>query len=171
MPVSKVVYDGSSLIDLTGDTVAADKVLSGYTAHDKAGNAVTGTHVCSGLPSTISVGDTPVAMCQGISYALNNDSMNPTEMTLTIKRAGSYRFKWLLIFIPATSSLATTQIYKNGSAAGVSHDSSDNEVVTQDVECAAGDVVTIYMKGHNKQHSRYGGVANMTACINWDNGM
>ena len=30
-------------MDLTGDTVAADKLLDGYTAHDKAGEPVTGT--------------------------------------------------------------------------------------------------------------------------------
>lgn len=34
--------DGTVLIDLTGDTVASDKLLSGYTAHDKSGNQVTG---------------------------------------------------------------------------------------------------------------------------------
>lgn len=33
------------MIDLTGDTVAADALLSGTTAHDKAGNAITGALV------------------------------------------------------------------------------------------------------------------------------
>ena len=41
--VNKVVYGGTVLIDLTGDTVTADKVLSGYTAHDKSGETITGT--------------------------------------------------------------------------------------------------------------------------------
>lgn len=41
--VNKVVYDGRTLIDLTGDTVTPDKILSGYTAHDKSGAAITGT--------------------------------------------------------------------------------------------------------------------------------
>lgn len=40
---SKVIYNGKTLIDLTGDTVTAAKLLAGITAHDKAGNAVTGT--------------------------------------------------------------------------------------------------------------------------------
>lgn len=31
-------------IDLSNDTVAADKLLQGYTAHDRQGNAVTGTY-------------------------------------------------------------------------------------------------------------------------------
>lgn len=41
--VNKVVYGGMVLIDLTGDTVTADKVLTGYTAHDKSGETITGT--------------------------------------------------------------------------------------------------------------------------------
>ena len=35
--------DGTVLIDLTSDTVAADKLLSGYTAHDKTGSLITGS--------------------------------------------------------------------------------------------------------------------------------
>ena len=35
--------DGTVLMDLTSDTVAADKMLSGYTAHDKSGAAITGS--------------------------------------------------------------------------------------------------------------------------------
>lgn len=45
MAYSKIIYGGNVLIDLTGDTVAADKLLAGTTAHDKAGNAITGALV------------------------------------------------------------------------------------------------------------------------------
>ena len=41
--VNKVEYGGNTLIDLTNDTIAADKILSGYTAHDKSGASITGT--------------------------------------------------------------------------------------------------------------------------------
>lgn len=41
--INKVVYGGNTLIDLTGDTVVANKILSGYTAHDKSGSPITGT--------------------------------------------------------------------------------------------------------------------------------
>lgn len=41
--INKVIYGSEVLIDLTGDTVAADKILTGYTAHDKSGAPVTGT--------------------------------------------------------------------------------------------------------------------------------
>ena len=41
--VSKVVYFGDTLIDLTSDTVEPSKLLSGFTAHDKSGAPITGT--------------------------------------------------------------------------------------------------------------------------------
>lgn len=41
--ISKVVYGGQTLIDLTADTVVADKVLKGYTAHGADGEVITGT--------------------------------------------------------------------------------------------------------------------------------
>ena len=40
---SKIVYYGETLIDLTGDTVEAAKLLKGVTAHDKKGEKITGT--------------------------------------------------------------------------------------------------------------------------------
>lgn len=40
--VSKVIYGGKVLIDLTGDTITADKLLSGYTAHGPDGETING---------------------------------------------------------------------------------------------------------------------------------
>lgn len=43
MAISKVVYGGNTLIDLTGDTVAPDKLKKGYTAHGADGEVINGT--------------------------------------------------------------------------------------------------------------------------------
>ena len=43
MAVNKVIFGGETVIDLTADTVTADKMLSGTTAHGKNGSPVTGT--------------------------------------------------------------------------------------------------------------------------------
>ena len=40
---NKVIFNGETLIDLTSDTVAAQYLLTGYTAHDRSGVVVTGT--------------------------------------------------------------------------------------------------------------------------------
>lgn len=52
MAVNKVVYVENgvekTLVDLTADTVTADKLVSGITAHDNSGKQITGTAVMGG---------------------------------------------------------------------------------------------------------------------------
>lgn len=43
MAVNKVIYGTTVLVDLTEDTVTADKLVRGYTAHDKSGALIIGT--------------------------------------------------------------------------------------------------------------------------------
>jgi hypothetical protein len=43
MAISKVIYGGQTLIDLTGDTVTADQLKKGYTAHGANGEVINGT--------------------------------------------------------------------------------------------------------------------------------
>lgn len=44
MANNKVIYGETVLIDLTADTVSADKLALGITAHDKTGTKITGTN-------------------------------------------------------------------------------------------------------------------------------
>ena len=43
MAINKVIFGSDVLIDLTGDTVTADTLLSGAKAHDKSGTEIIGT--------------------------------------------------------------------------------------------------------------------------------
>lgn len=43
MAINKIQYGNTVLIDLTSDTVTADKLMQGYTAHDRSGALITGT--------------------------------------------------------------------------------------------------------------------------------
>lgn len=43
MAYNKVIYGGTTLIDLTSDTVTEDDILAGKKAHDKSGAQITGT--------------------------------------------------------------------------------------------------------------------------------
>lgn len=43
MAINKVIYGGRTLIDLTGDTITAEDLAKGVTAHDKSGAPITGT--------------------------------------------------------------------------------------------------------------------------------
>lgn len=44
MANNKVIYGETVIIDLTADTVSADKLALGITAHDKTGTKITGTN-------------------------------------------------------------------------------------------------------------------------------
>lgn len=48
MACNKIVYDGKTLIDLTGDTVSEDTLVEGATAHNSAGAVVTGNVINTG---------------------------------------------------------------------------------------------------------------------------
>ena len=58
MAVNHVIINGETVVDLRNDTVSADKLIKGVTAHDKTGAAITGTlsfatvYTGSGEPSS-----------------------------------------------------------------------------------------------------------------------
>lgn len=51
--VNQVIVNGETILDLTNDTVTANDLAKGVTAHDKSGTAITGT-VEVGHPTTMS---------------------------------------------------------------------------------------------------------------------
>ena len=44
MAYNKIIYGGKTLIDLTSDTVTAEQLAAGVTAHDKSGALITGSN-------------------------------------------------------------------------------------------------------------------------------
>lgn len=67
MGKSKIIYGGQVLIDLTNDTVRPDNLLEGQTAHDKAGDLVTGTCKFDVDSSGVTASDSEVL--KGKTYA------------------------------------------------------------------------------------------------------
>lgn len=66
MAVNKVIYGGNTLIDLTADTVTIDKLLTGVTAHNMAGEVIEGT--CSFDSNTSSATVKPAEVLSGKTY-------------------------------------------------------------------------------------------------------
>lgn len=64
MSVNKVVYGGNTLIDLSSDTVTANKMLSGIKAHDKSGAVITGS-IASQAAQTITPGTADKTIAAG----------------------------------------------------------------------------------------------------------
>lgn len=64
--VSKVVFGGNTLIDLTGDTVCREMLAEGITAHDMSGRLITGKMPNRGsITGIISTLDSPYTVQQG----------------------------------------------------------------------------------------------------------
>lgn len=72
MAIAKIAYNGVTQIDLTADTVTADKLLSGYTAHDKTGELIVGTATQSGGSAVLG---TKSITANG-TYAAQDDSLD-----------------------------------------------------------------------------------------------
>lgn len=175
MPVNKVIYGGSTLIDLSADTVTADKLLAGYTAHDKSGTQITGTGTAGGgggLPSPIVAGNTPV-LGSWTGQKVSATTATETSLTLTITQAGTYRFR-----IPCLTSSSysmggspTVYLYKNGAqAASNMVSTSVVSALSFDLACAAGDVITVYAAGVGSSYMTTAvTVLALIACVDWDN--
>lgn len=56
MAVNKVIYGGTTLIDLSEDTVTPETLAEGVTAHDKSGAVITGTMSAGGGSSDLPAG-------------------------------------------------------------------------------------------------------------------
>lgn len=81
---NKVVWGSDVLIDLTADTVTADKILASYTAHAKDGSTITGT-----CDFDVNSGDATVAVAEILSgktaYARG------TKLTGSMPNNGSFK--------------------------------------------------------------------------------
>lgn len=162
---------------IKGDSkLVASNIKSGISIFGVTGTytgSSSGSSSGSGLPNTIIAGDTPViANWAGIN--ITSTTMTDTKISITIKKAGTYRFK-----IPAiakssfSSGSPTVSLYKNGTSANsTTITSSTVECVSFDLECAVGDVISVYAKAVGSNYSSTTvTVFGLIACIDWTNGL
>ena len=89
--VNKVIYGGTTLIDLTADTITAADLQSGVTAHDKSGATITGTNTYdsdtsedNAVVAEILSGKTAHARGTALTGTMpNNGSVSGTITTVT----------------------------------------------------------------------------------------
>lgn len=104
MAYNKIVYGNTTLIDLTADTVTADKILSKFTAHDQSGAIIEGT--CT---YDVDSGDATVQVAEMLdgktAYARG------AKLTGTMPNNGSMQ----LIISKVTDEISIAQGYHDGS--------------------------------------------------------
>lgn len=113
---SKIVYYGETLIDLTGDTVEAAKLLKGVTAHDKSGTLITGTVEAADPYAIISVTYPEGSVC-----TCSNGSI-----TLTAKDTSGKA----LFVIPEAGTWTVTAVNGSQSASKAVSITADGQVAT-----------------------------------------
>lgn len=80
MARNKIIYGTTVLIDLTADTVTADKMVKGTTAHDKTGEIITGTMPNNGaVTGNISSREQEYSVPQGYHDGSGKVSISATE--------------------------------------------------------------------------------------------
>lgn len=163
--------NGTVLIDLTGDTVDAEHLMQGYTAHDKSGAAIVGTATGgSWPPSPIVAGDTPVIVSDSTGDGVAYRNMTRTDVKITITKAGTYRFKFTSFKSSTSSSGFTAQLYKNGAA--ISGATASWGTLIGDYEGShaanAGDYFEVWLKSGSTSYGCCCGP--LIACIDGDNG-
>lgn len=103
--INKVVYGNQTLIDLTADTITANKVLSGYTAHDKSGAPITGS--CTFDADTSDATAAAAEILNGKTAYVNG-----TKVTGTMANVGSQTSPKITT---KTQEVSITQGYHDGS--------------------------------------------------------
>lgn len=87
---NKVIYGNQILIDLTQDTITADKLLVGYTAHDATGATITGT--CNGVQIPVPASGTNsfwIAVPNGTTNPDPEDENDWIKLIFTVDTAGN----------------------------------------------------------------------------------
>lgn len=83
---NKIIVNGNTLIDVTGDTVTAATLLSGYTAHDASGTAILGT-ASGGTPTLQTKSETytpsETAQTDAITADSGYDGLDTVNITVS----------------------------------------------------------------------------------------
>ena len=142
---SKIVYYGETLIDLTGDTVEAEKLLKGITAHDKKGEKITGTFEAADPYAIIGVTypEGSVCTCSNGSVTLTAKDTTgkalfviPTAGTWTVKAVSGSKSTSKAVSITAEGQVETVEltyglyIFKNGSGLTSGYSIKSNSIIS-----------------------------------------
>ena len=161
---------------MTQVTVSA--VTSSIDANIAAGNikkdvnilGVTGTYEGSGGGATLTptAGDYPVVGNGGLGGG--GSALTSTGISITIPVTGTYRLKWCAFRRNNSTSYSwSSRLYRTRSgqttAIGTENSTWQSTYIqtnSQDIQCNAGDVITVYVRGRSNSYS-WGGM--LTACV------
>lgn len=121
--INKVVYGNRTLIDLTSDTVAADKVLDGYTFHSADGAPRTGT-------CTFDVDSSSVTASQAEVLATKTFAKNGRILSGTMPNIGAQDST----ITTKTQAVTISQGYHDGSGTVGISAAEQNKIVAENIK-------------------------------------
>ena len=119
---NKIIYNGQTLIDLTADTVVANKLLSGYTAHDKSGAPITGS--CTYNADTTDA----TASASEILYGQTAYGAAGTKMTGSMSNNGGNN-----VVVTGTSGTTIPAGYYDGSGKALLDSASASNLIADNI--------------------------------------
>lgn len=169
MAINKVIYGGNTLIDLTGDSVTKDKLLAGYTAHDKSGEVIEGTCLfdvdstdATATAAEILNGQTAYARGNKVSGTMKNNGAVSEEITdkdsvYTIPIGYHDGSGTVQLDATERAKLIPGNIKKGVNVLGVEGDCEPSSDVTAQAKTATPSTVkqTILIQGLYRTHGRW----------------
>ena len=137
------------------------------TLDGKAGGGGTSGGIT--MPSEIKAGNTPVLSSATMAHTCTSTSATATGISITVPRAGTYRFKFSCARTNTTGTY-TAQLRKNGTAVSgaTATWSSYQGSCTADISCNANDKIEIYSTSRGTSYRLITG--QLIACIDWNTG-
>lgn len=148
MAKNKIVFGTETLVDLTSDTVDAEHLAEGYTAHDKHGDVITGT---------MSGGSMNVQVAQSLTRIASTSYSKACSLTCEV--AGTYDVYWDC-FRSTTGGTSGSQLHIGSSTSGSANTSFTNHVQNNHrtgVSIQAGQEVSVYVRSRSTNYYAYCG--------------
>ncbi|MBO4924822.1 MAG: hypothetical protein J5382_11980 [Bacteroidales bacterium] len=171
-------YDGLSQVTVGAAPLQNKSVTANGTVSADSGYYGLGTvtvNVPEGVSLVPTAGDRPVFENAAIGR-IASTSLVSTGVSITIPISGTYRLKWCA-FRSSTSGSNSTRLYRtrNNQTSAIGTEVTtwtDSYYQTNylDIECDAGDVITIYAKSRGTSY--YVCAGKLSACVNqnpWSN--
>lgn len=142
MAINKIIVDGVTKIDLSQDTVTANKVLEGLTFHDATGSLCTGTMKQSTGSGSVGVGAGDITLYTKLAYTYDeyvSNSSTAGQATVYFED-GSNSYNAGFFYISAYSDGSIESIVDGYGYTGVTPPSGGKVYVLSDKKITSVDV-------------------------------